>query len=145
MSKDIRAFTILGKPKPKERPRLNKSTGQVYTPKDTAHYEKFVQICYKQQNTGAKPFAKGVPLVVRIDTYHAIPKKANKKEREQMQAKGILPTTRPDVDNVIKAILDALNGITYHDDSQVVELDVKKFYCSNPRVWVQIQEAKHEQ
>ena len=40
----------------------------------------------------------------------------------------ISPTKKPDVDNVIKIILDALNGFAWHDDSQVVNLQIEKKY-----------------
>ena len=44
------------------------------------------------------------------------------------------PTKKPDCDNIAKVILDALNGIAYHDDSQVVELVVHKHYAETTRV-----------
>ncbi len=48
----------------------------------------------------------------------------------------ILPAKKPDIDNVVKAVLDALNGVAYRDDTQVIELHVRKSYSEKPRVEV---------
>ena len=58
-----------------------------------------------------------------------------------MQADLILPTKKPDTDNIAKAILDALNGVAYYDDAQVVELHVVKKYSDEPRAEVMIIDA----
>ena len=52
-----------------------------------------------------------------------------------------LPTKKPDCDNIAKIVLDALNGIAYHDDAQVAELTVIKTYSRAPRVLVEITEV----
>ena len=54
----------------------------------------------------------------------------------------IYPTVKPDTDNIAKSILDALNGIAYKDDKQVVTLSVKKRYDEVPRVSVWIYEEE---
>ncbi|MDF2537449.1 MAG: Holliday junction resolvase [Herbinix sp.] len=53
----------------------------------------------------------------------------------------IRPTKKPDIDNIAKVILDALNGIAYKDDTQVVTLEVRKFYKDTPCVIVDIEEV----
>lgn len=57
---------------------------------------------------------------------------------QQMLSGELLPTKKPDIDNITKCVLDALNGIAYHDDSQIVRLTVEKFYAQQPRVEVDI-------
>jgi len=58
-------------------------------------------------------------------------------------ADGIIrPTKKPDIDNICKIICDSLNKIAYHDDSQIVDCQVRKFYSERPRVVVTISEAK---
>ena len=52
------------------------------------------------------------------------------------------PLKKPDADNVIKVVLDSLNKIAYHDDTQVVDLQIRRFYSRDPRLVVTIQEAK---
>jgi Holliday junction resolvase RusA-like endonuclease len=62
-------------------------------------------------------------------------------KRKKMMLEGqIRHTKKCDADNLAKAVLDALNGIAYYDDSQVCELSVSKLYSDNPRVIVSISE-----
>lgn len=46
----------------------------------------------------------------------------------------LLPSKKPDIDNIVKAVLDALNKVAYRDDTQVVELQVRKQYSERPRL-----------
>ena len=55
------------------------------------------------------------------------------------------PTTKPDIDNVIKAVLDGLNGVAYADDSQVVALSASKCYSDDPRVVVIVEDGRSAQ
>ena len=64
------------------------------------------------------------PVSVRIVCWFERPKSHSKKRRQQQEPK----TTKPDLDNVGKAILDALNEIAYNDDGQVCRLTVEKWY-----------------
>jgi Holliday junction resolvase RusA-like endonuclease len=64
------------------------------------------------------------PVEVRIACWFERPKGHSKKRRQQREPK----TTKPDLDNVGKAILDALNEIAYNDDGQVYRLTVEKWY-----------------
>lgn len=57
----------------------------------------------------------------------------------------IRPTKKPDLDNVIKIILDGLNGLAYGDDKQVVELKALKCYAKEPFVLIQIEEMKENE
>ena len=52
----------------------------------------------------------------------------------------IFPTSKPDVDNVIKGIFDAMNEIVWRDDKQVVDLTVKKRYAETPMARVMVRE-----
>lgn len=77
------------------------------------------------------------PVFIAITAYHPIPKSANKADRAAMESNARLPMRKPDADNIGKIILDALNGVAYKDDSQVVGLLVLKRY-GEPRVEVNI-------
>lgn len=55
-----------------------------------------------------------------------------------MRAGIIRPTKKPDMDNCIKVIADALNKLAYHDDTQIVDCQIRKFYSDDPRVEVRI-------
>lgn len=127
-------FTVSGEPQGKERPRV---TGRgTYTPPKTKAYEKLVQTIYKTQ-CGAAHFGER-PLTVSIRAYYGIPKSAAKRQRERMLTDKTWPTKKPDADNIAKSVLDALNGIAYRDDAQVICLDVVKHWDEKPRVEVWI-------
>lgn len=73
-------------------------------------------------------------IEVNIMAYFGIPKSTSKKKTALMLNGFINPTKKPDADNIAKIILDSLNGIAFHDDSQIVRLVVEKRYSNNPRV-----------
>lgn len=132
-------FNVPGEPKGKGRPRFTKS-GHTYTPKGTVDYEKLVKLSYRQQ-VGNTVFEKGVPLRIEVDVYFSTPKSVSKKTYEKMIAGAVKPAKKPDVDNILKIIADALNGLAYHDDAQIVEAAINKKYSTIPRVDVIIKEA----
>ena len=73
-----------------------------------------------------------------ITAYYKIPNGTNKAKKAEMLTGKIRPLVKPDFDNVVKAVCDALNGIAYDDDKQIVEARVMKFYSDNPRVEIAI-------
>lgn len=101
-------------------------------------YENLIKASYVQECQGF--FSAGEALEVRIAAYYDIPKSTSKSKRQQMLSGILLPTKKPDIDNIAKCILDALNGVAFHDDTQVVKLCMEKFYAEKPRVEVEIQE-----
>jgi Holliday junction resolvase RusA-like endonuclease len=135
-------FTVSGEPKGKGRPKFTTIHGhaQAITPKDTVIYENLVKMMYSTQ-CGAAKFPDGAQLEMTIIAYFAIPKSASKKKREEMILGKIRPTKKPDMDNIVKIIADALNQIAYKDDSQIVDTLVRKYYSDNPRVEIIIKEA----
>jgi len=136
----VRSFTVYGTPVGKGRPRF-RNTGkfvQAYTPEKTAAYETLVKLAYQQEHGGA-PLLAGA-LHMRIEAYFPIPKATSKKNIEKMLHGDILHTKKPDADNVIKAIADALNGVAYADDSAISSLTVMKKYSDTPRVEIMISE-----
>lgn len=130
-------FRIDGEPKGKGRPRFTKS-GRVYTPSETTQYESLVILRYR---ISAKGYKFTSPVRVVIKAYHKPPKKS-KKVVEDMLNWLILPTKRPDIDNISKIILDGLNGVAWDDDAQVCDLLVFKRYAEDPYVEVFIQELE---
>ena len=117
-------ITIPGHVQPKERPRATR-TGHTYTPKKTRAYEEAVRAAYMEQH--GQTMLTG-PLAAEITVYMAVPASAPKQAREAMMAGEILPTKRPDIDNVAKGILDALNGLAFEDDRQIAGLLIRKRY-----------------
>ena len=129
-------FRVDGEPVAKGRPRFTMS-GRAYTPKRTHDYEKKVRAAYK-----GEMFPEDIPLEVHIDAYFKIPKSASKKTSMEMRRGAIRPMKKPDTDNVAKSICDALNGLVYADDKQVVRLVVEKWYSDVPRAEVRITEVE---
>lgn len=128
-------FTITGEPKGKGRPRFTRN-GRVYTPTETIQYERLVSLSYLNK---AKGYKFTSPVRVSVKAFHKPPKKS-KKVVEDMLNWRILPTKKPDVDNIAKIILDGLNGVAWDDDTQVVDLIVCKRYEKEPFVQVIIEE-----
>lgn len=77
------------------------------------------------------------PLRVELRAYFGIPASWSNAKRQRAVAGELRPTKRPDMDNVAK-MLDALNGIVWLDDAQVVDERISKFYDSRPRIEVEI-------
>jgi len=113
------AYTVFvpGKPISKERPRFGKN-GNVYTPRKTHNYEQLVKTYYRG------PFFQGE---VKIELIFVLPDRR-----------------RVDVDNLVKSVLDGLNGKAWTDDCQVVSLQADKFTGDEPGVTITIQEAEEE-
>ena len=132
-------FTIPGPPQGKGRPRFTKS-GHTYTPAKTAEYEKLVQAEYMRQCAGQS--LHGQPVRISIDVFFEIPQNTSKKRRSEMMGMDRSPTKKPDIDNVIKIITDALNGIAYDDDAQIVSLSATKFYDETPHVDVRLDDVR---
>lgn len=139
-------FTIPGEPQGKARPRVvrNKYTGRnmTYTPDKTVAYEELVRARYKAV-VGDNSFDDRA-LGVCITAYFGIPKSKSKKQKALMLSNVIYPAKKPDCDNIAKIICDALNGIAYKDDSQIVKLNAFKAYAETPSVKVEIFDIDRE-
>ena len=128
-------FTIPGDPYGKGRPRFT-GTGRTYTPAKTSNYENLVKLAFAEKYPDFVPLEGEIVLLVKA--YKSIPKSATKKRHEAMAAGKIKPTSKPDYDNIGKTVSDALNKLCYHDDAQIVDGRVMKFYSETPRVEVYI-------
>lgn len=128
-------FIVPGEPKGKARPRLTRS-GHAFTPKETVSYENWVRLCFKEAYPNFEPFNADGPITCHITACFSIPKSTSKKKTEEMLRGHIVPLKKPDADNIAKIICDALNGIAYHDDSQIARLSVTKIYEESPKVEV---------
>jgi len=116
------AFTVPGNPIAKGRPRFVRSTGRTFTPQKTMNYEGIVAGKAAEAMNGREPFEG--PLRVTIRATFLVPQSWSQKRKNAAMWK----TSKPDVENVTKACLDAMNAIVYLDDSQVVELTAQKKY-----------------
>nr|DAF04112.1 MAG TPA: Endodeoxyribonuclease RusA [Caudoviricetes sp.] len=112
------SFDVWGKVRGKGRPRFTRG-GHAYTPKATRDYEAAIREAYMNApRKPREPFSG--PIAVSILTYRQLPKSTPKSVFSEPD------THKPDIDNVAKVILDALNGVAWEDDAQVVSLTVSK-------------------
>lgn len=136
-------FTVNGKPTGKGRARTvrNKYTGKVhsFTPEKTASYEELIRWSYK--SAGGEYYADKM-LEISIIAFFPIPQSYSKKKNAEANCGDIRPTKKPDCDNIIKIVLDALNGVAYHDDKQVVCVSCNKYYAETGCVVIKINELK---
>ena len=128
-------FTVEGNPVGKQRPRF--SRGHTYTPKKTVDYEKQVADKAKQAMGSSQPLE--TPVAVFIYISHTVPASYSKKRTEACLANVERPR-KPDLDNVAKLVLDAMNGVVYKDDVDVVRLNVIKRYDTVAGVRVLVRE-----
>lgn len=134
-------FEVCGEPQGKARPRVIRNrngTVRAYTPQKTKDYEWEIAKAYIAA-AGDRICVGAVEI--SIDATMRIPKSTSKKMREKMLRDQVMPQKKPDVDNIAKAVCDALNGIAYRDDSQVTLLVAKKRYGDEPKIKVSIREV----
>ena len=119
-------FAVNGPPKGKGRPRFTRK-GHAYTPATTREFENRVKDAFI--GSGGETFGDA-PVMMEITALYPIPKSTTKREREAMEQGVIYPMkhSQGDIDNVQKAILDALNRVAYDDDVQVVAIVARKQY-----------------
>ncbi len=126
-------------PVPKGRPRFSKVGGfmRSYTPKKTSDYETEVRTQAQAVMT-REPLE--TPLAVYLYFRLPIPRSHSKKRQEACLTGSERPIKKPDIDNLAKSVLDGLNGVVWHDDSQIVSLHLTKVYARNPGIDLLIRE-----
>ncbi len=128
-------FEILGKPTGKGRPRLGKYG--TYTPQKTRDYEDLVKLSFKNKYK-VEPSEREIKM--KITAVFEPPRRLSKKKRAELidWEQGYMH--KPDIDNIAKIILDALNGLAYKDDNQVADLFVTKEYGEENKIIVILEE-----
>jgi len=106
------------------------------TPDKTVAYEGLIAHAGHQAMAG-RPLIEG-PVAVVVDMRCQVPASWSKKKQAQALIGEVRPVTKPDQDNVLKAIFDGLNGVAWKDDVQVVEIVSRKRYAPLPGVYVEI-------
>lgn len=126
-------FEVMGEPVGKARPRVTR--WGAYTPQKTVDYENKIKAAY-----GGR-FYEGY-LQMDVKAYFKIPKSTSKKKKESMLMGEIKPDKKPDIDNVLKIVLDSLNKTAYKDDAQVIAASITKEYSDAPRIKITISELE---
>lgn len=129
-------FIVLGDVIPKGRPRFTRS-GRAYTPSKTHDYESKVKLAYLKEYPSGMAF-KDEPLEMIVNVYMAIPKSVSKKKHDHMLLHEYPTQHKGDVDNFLKSIADALNGVAYTDDCQIVCATINKIWSESSKAEVTI-------
>lgn len=114
------------------RPKFRRYANFVgtYDPGKSKSYKK--EIIEFVQGKGLTPFAKDLPLILTVRFLLSKPK----------SVKRVHPVVKPDLDNLLKAVKDALKGLAWHDDSQVCQSSESKEYSQSPGIWIGVRELK---
>ena len=134
-------FQVEGDPKGKGRPRFTRAGKftRVYTDKQTLDYEALIKFFAAEAMGSTDPLE--TPVSVFLYIRHAVPQSYSKKRTEACLSGLEQPCKKPDIDNITKTYLDGMNGVVFLDDTQVVDLHVKKVYSAVPGVDVMVMEV----
>lgn len=132
------SFFVPGRPQGKARPRF--ANGHAYTPQNTVAYQGQIAAYYWQALSKAHETltveAKSAYVEIDIQARFPIPASDSKTLQLQKLSGRVRPKSKPDLDNIAKAVLDALNDFAYRDDAQVVKLTVEKTFATEPGLWI---------
>lgn len=133
-------YMVEGNPVGKQRPRFSRRGKFVstYTPTKTRDYESIIKDAAKQAMGSSEPLE--TPVTVAIYITVPIPQSYSKKRTEACLSGSERPIKKPDIDNIAKCFLDAMNEIVYLDDTQVLTLHVTKVYGTVGMVEVMVKE-----
>lgn len=131
-------FIVPGVAVGKGRPKVSSFGGHVrlYTPKKTEAYEGTVAWYARMAMGERKPLECACSVLISVTAPVAV--SWSKKDRAAALAGDKFPTGKPDLDNTVKALFDAMNEIVWKDDAQVCALSVHKRYGAEPGVLVQV-------
>lgn len=133
-------FQVDGEAVGKGRPRVSTIAGRprLYTPAKTVKWEQLISDAARSAMGSQEASEHPVAVSIKIDVQ--IPQSWSKARRRAAELNQVHPG-KPDLDNVAKAVLDALNGVVYQDDKQVIRLTATKRYGSAPMVEVFVYEV----
>ena len=118
--------------KPKSSPRQRVTKNVTYMPKDYTYWKNGLKLLAKTKIKN--PLESDIYL--KIDFFFEIPKSWSKTKKEQAKWHNI----KPDIDNLIKSVMDSFNGVVYKDDGQVVSIQARKQYANFTGVKIEIEE-----
>lgn len=132
------SFIVPGEALGKGRPRVSTVGGhaRMFTPAKTANYETLIAMAAQQAMQGRELIAGPVMLEMKISV--SVAASWSKKKTAAALLGTVMPTKKPDADNVLKAICDGINGIVFKDDVQVVNVSLSKRFSETPGVSVRV-------
>jgi Holliday junction resolvase RusA-like endonuclease len=133
-------YIVYGEPVGKGRPRFARRGNFVstYSPQKTKTYEDEIRMMARAAMGSSEPL--DTPVTVAIYIRVGIPTSFSKQKRKDALEGILKPTKKPDADNILKCFLDAMNGIVYLDDKQVVNIHLTKLYAEVPAVEIMVKE-----
>ena len=131
-------FEVPGEIFGKESPLVNMYTGRVYTQNKNKDYEFLVQQYFKIKYPNYQTLDGRISI--NIIAYLKIPKSTSKTKTQEMLENKLSPTKKPDVDNIAKSILDAMNGFVFKDDNQVSKISVEKRFALEEKAVITVEE-----
>lgn len=141
-------FFVPGVVVPQSRPRFSTHGGipHAYEPEKSRNYKELIRkhADIEIKNSLKNPIFFNGYISIRIIEYRTIPKNLSKIARKEAINGVLRPATRPDLDNVIKIVLDALNNFLWGDDKQIVSIEAHKFFAESPGLEVSISEENFE-
>jgi Holliday junction resolvase RusA-like endonuclease len=140
------SFTVPGIAVAKGRPKFARRGQHItaYTPEKTVSFENLVKDRAANAMKNQRLTMTAGPVQAVVNIYLPIPKSWPKKFKEMALAGQVGMTKKPDMDNIIKALFDAMNGIIFKDDSQVVFAMVRKIYSMTPYTEITIESTYQE-
>lgn len=140
------SFTVPGVAVAKGRPKFARRGQHIttYTPEKTVSFENLVKDRADNAMKSQRMTMTNGPVQAIVNIYLPIPKSWPKKFKEMALAGQVGMTKKPDMDNIIKALYDAMNGIVFKDDSQVVFSMTRKIYSTTPYTEVTIEATGQE-
>ena len=125
-------FNINTRPTPKQRPRLGKG-GKVYTPNSTKVFEEICRLSYGNRYYFDKEY-----ISIKIVFKFKVPKSYSKKKYSEAIEGKIRPSTN-DTDNLVKSVLDGLNGKAWKDDRYIYRIEAEKIFADKDCIEVVIE------
>lgn len=126
---------LFGPPRGKGRPRFVRTTGRAYTDEKTERYEDNLSIVASRAMEG-RGLIDG-PILLKMVAVFGVPASWSNKRKVAALAGAIRPTVKPDADNIMK-LTDALNGVVWIDDKQVVTATFQKVYGLRPMLSLEV-------
>lgn len=138
------SFFVPGEPVGKGRPRVRmlaakpgkKAVPMLYTPAETKDYEALIALHARSVMAGRELIAG--PVMMELAIRVPVAASWSKKKTAAALTGEVMPTKKPDADNVLKAICDGINGIVFCDDVQVVNVSLSKRFSATPGVTVRV-------
>lgn len=134
-------FTVAGDPVGQGRPRFARQGRFVHTydPPKSREYKAKIAQSFQQAYMG-EPLTK--PVKISIRAVFRVPKSYSKARTKACLEGREWPTKKPDADNIEKGVYDALNGLAYADDKQIVMTNTVKVYGPKAMVEIMIEELE---